>query len=133
MRRSPGAVAGALSAAILTTLLAAGACRPAAPSPEANWTIAPDHPSVGDRARVRLTLRTRAQAPVSGARLRLEAQMTHPGMPAMVVPMTEPSAGVYDAVVQFSMRGNWVLVASGELADGTHVTKDLAVTGVTER
>jgi hypothetical protein len=59
---------------------------------------------------------------VSGARLRVEGHMAHPGMAPAVTDMTEAAAGRYEARLPLTMGGEWTLVVSGTLADGQRVT-----------
>ncbi len=78
----------------------------------------------------RITLRDDMNAPVVGAKLRLEGHMSHPGMTPVVTKVTERGAGEYEARIQFSMAGDWVLVLTGELPGGDRVTRQLDVVGV---
>jgi hypothetical protein len=59
---------------------------------------------------------------VTGARLRIEGHMAHPGMAPVVTDMTEREAGRYEAEVPLTMAGEWTLVVSGTLAGGARVT-----------
>ena len=63
-------------------------------------------------------------APASGAKLRLEAHMSHPGMTPVVADAVDRGRGAYEAQLQFTMVGDWVIVASGTLADGRRITKE---------
>ena len=109
----------------------ATACRPN-PSDEidASWTLDPSPPSVGVPLVARITLRDRSRAPVVGAKLRLEGQMSHPGMTPVVTELRERSEGMYEAQLQLSMAGDWILVISGQLRDGTQIVKQIDLTGV---
>jgi hypothetical protein len=66
---------------------------------------------------------------VKGASLRLEAHMSHPGMAPVVADLIERD-GIYESRVQLTMAGPWVIVASGELADGRRIVKQTKVTAV---
>jgi hypothetical protein len=51
-------------------------------------------------------------------------------MTPVTTALTETRAGVYAGRLQFSMAGDWLLVVSGQLADGTRLTRQLEVPGV---
>jgi len=78
----------------------------------------------------RITLRDRSQAPVVGAKLRLEGQMSHPGMAPVVAELAERGDGQYEAQMQLTMAGDWILVVSGQLRDGTRIVKQIDLAGV---
>jgi hypothetical protein len=56
--------------------------------------------------------------PVTGARLRVHAFMSHPGMAPLSAPVEEQGSGRYRARVTFTMAGDWVLRLQGTRADG---------------
>ena len=107
------------------------ACRPN-PSDQINasWTIDPSPPAAGNPLVARIRLRDRSQAPVLGAKLRLEGQMSHPGMAPVVAELTERGDGEYEAQMQLTMAGDWILVVSGQLRDGTRIVKQIDLAGV---
>ena len=109
----------------------AAACRPN-PSDQisASWTLDPSPPSVGIPLIARITLRDRSQAPVVGAKLRLEGQMSHPGMAPVVAELAERGDGQYEAQMQLTMAGDWILVVSGQLRDGTRIVKQIDLAAV---
>jgi hypothetical protein len=94
------------------------------------WTLDPAPPAAGVPTLVRIAVTDRQGQPVSGARLRLEGHMSHPGMVPVVVDAGESSGGAYEGRLQFSMAGDWLLIVSGSLADGTRVTEQLELPGV---
>jgi hypothetical protein len=51
-------------------------------------------------------------------------------MVPVVVDAVESPGGTYVGRLQFSMAGDWLLVVSGSLADGTRVTEQLELPGV---
>jgi hypothetical protein len=127
---APQAVARRLTAALLAACCLAIGCGRRTADATATWMIEPT-PAVANRAAiVRCTLRTGGGEPLRGARLRLEAHMSHPGMAPATADMNESAAGVYEARVQLSMPGQWVLVAAGELRDGSRITRQVEVTAV---
>ena len=107
--------------ALLACALAAGCSSAAQDQIHATWTIAPARPVTAAVTSARVTLVDARQHPVHDARLRLEAQMSHPGMAPVIADMRERADGVYEADVRLSMAGDWVLVAAGELSNGTRV------------
>jgi YtkA-like protein len=96
----------------------------------AEWTIEPSPPLAGSDVTARVTLRDNANTPVGGAKLHLEAQMSHPGMSPVLSDMVERGDGVYDARLRLTMEGDWTLVVAGELRDGTRITKQLDLAGI---
>jgi hypothetical protein len=86
----------------------------------------PDPPVVG-RSRLLLLLADSTGRPVAGARLRVVADMDHPGMVPSVARPREDGHGRYRADLEFTMRGDWHLLIEGELADGRRLERTLAV------
>jgi hypothetical protein len=95
-----------------------------------SWTLDPSPPVVGTPIVARLTLRDAAQKPLIGAHLRLEGLMSHPGMAPVAATLTERGNGEYDAPLQFTMAGDWILLVDGTLADGTPFTQRIEIAGV---
>jgi hypothetical protein len=119
-----------LKASLAACCCFAMACAGAAGDVTATWTVEPTPPSVEVAALVRCALEQRDGTPVIGARLRLDAHMTHPGMAPIVGDLIERSPGIYESRLKFSMAGSWVLVVSGELVDGRRIVKQTEVTAV---
>jgi hypothetical protein len=94
------------------------------------WTLDPSPPVVGTPIVVRVTLRDREQKPLNGARLRLEGLMSHPGMAPVAAAVVEKGDGAYEAPLQFTMAGDWILLLTGELPDGSPVKKQIEIAGV---
>ena len=84
----------------------------------------------GVETTARLTVQDERGRAVRGARLRVEGFMSHPGMTPIVAPATEREDGRYEARVQFSMAGDWILVVTGDLGNGTRITEQVEVRGV---
>jgi hypothetical protein len=91
----------------------------------ATWRLDPTSPASHAETRLQLTLRDASGRPVRGARLRVEAHMSHPGMAPVLADAREQSDGIYAARLDLTMAGHWTLVATGELADGTSITRTL--------
>lgn len=129
---APEAVARGFRVGLLACALLAGCARQpgAAERITATWAIEPTHPSAGEETTALVTLRDDQRQPVRGAHLRLEAQMLHPGMAPVITNMTEQPDGVYSARWLFSMGGDWALVATGRLADGSRIRRERQIGGV---
>jgi len=78
------------------------------------WTLAPDPPAVGP-SRLTLQLADESGREVGGARLRIEANMTHPGMRPVVAVAAEEGAGRYQADLDFTMAGSWFILVTGDV------------------
>jgi hypothetical protein len=110
--RRPARPAAAL---VLAALLPACASPPATgPRLAIQWVPSPAAglESVAD---IRLT---DADRPLSIARLRVNAFMTHPGMAPVEAVVEEQGGGRYRARVRFTMAGDWVLRVQGTTPDG---------------
>ena len=129
VRMAPEASGRCVAAALLACCLAAGCSRGDAPV-SAAWNIEPTPPTAGTITAIRVTLRRTDGTPAVNARLHLEGHMSHPGMAPVTAEMIERGGGAYDARLQLSMAGDWVFVVSGELADGTRISKDVPVPSV---
>lgn len=96
----------------------------------ATWNIEPAPPIAGADTVVRIRLEHEDGSAVRGARLKLEGHMSHPGMAPVVGNVTERENGAYEARIHLSMAGDWVFVLTGELTNGTRVTKHIPVPSV---
>lgn len=91
------------------------------------WKITPSPPLAGAATLAELTLRDGARRPVRGARLRVEGHMSHPGMAPVMATAAERDDGVYEVRLQFTMRGEWILLVTGELPDGRRINQRIDV------
>jgi hypothetical protein len=94
-----------------------------------SWTLTPASPTVGP-ATLTVTLRDPAGSALTGARVRLEGHMSHPGMTPAVADAPERTPGVYVAPFNFSMPGDWALVVSAALPNGERVEERVDVANV---
>ena len=120
----------ALTVAACASMAAAGCRSDPSGQIDAEWTLDPSPPVAGSDVLIHVTLRDNAKMPVRGAKLRLEAQMSHPGMAPVISDLLERGGGVYDAHVKLTMAGDWTLVVTGELSNGVRITKPLDLPGV---
>lgn len=83
--------------------------------------ISPTPPAVGG-ARLILTLEDSAGAPLEGARVVVEGNMSHAGMVAVVDTAVAEGPGIYGiSDFSFTMAGDWVLDVQATLPDGRWV------------
>ncbi len=122
--------AGLIAAGLLVSGLAG--CRPPAtdsvPEISLAWTTSPAPPAVGP---VTLTLTLEeGTTPVAGAEVRLEGTMTHPGMAPVSSTAKEASPGSYEARMDLSMAGDWIVLVDARLADGRTLKRQIELPGV---
>jgi hypothetical protein len=130
---APQAVAGCVTARFVARCCVVACCcllivcRQAASDVRVTWTIEPNPPVTKTATSVRMTLLDRSGKPASGAKLRVEAHMTHPGMAPVMVDAVERRNGSYEAHLLLSMAGDWVFVVTGVLADGSRISRETKV------
>lgn len=72
--------------------------------------------------------------PITGARLRVRADMAMAGMEPVIAKLTDVGTGHYVADrFQLSMGGDWILTISGQLPDGRAIRQTFVVRGVGAR
>jgi hypothetical protein len=130
LRRPAARRHGLRRAGLLLACLAAG-CHPAsddsASTVELDWTVAPSPPVAGP-ATVSLRLTdTHSGQPLPGAEVRIEGDMTHPGMKPVFGTARETAPGRYEAPITFTMAGDWVLVADARLRDGRTLQRQVEI------
>jgi hypothetical protein len=67
---------------------------------------------------------------VTGARVTLEGNMSHPGMAPVFADARELEPGRYHSVIELSMAGDWYVVAHVSLPDGRKLDQQLEIKGV---
>jgi hypothetical protein len=82
----------------------------------------PSPPAVGPGT-VIVTLTDPAGRPVDGARLEVEANMSHAGMVSVLASTAESHSGVYRVPLQWTMAGDWIVDLKFTLPDGTRVAR----------
>jgi hypothetical protein len=78
--------------------------------------VSPEPPRVGP-AGVEVAL-SKGDAPITGADLRIEGNMSHAGMVPVFADAEETAPGTYAADLELTMAGDWFLVVTAELPDG---------------
>jgi hypothetical protein len=68
--------------------------------------------------------------PVTGAEVRLEADMSHPGMSPAFADAHEVQAGRYQSQLALGMAGDWVVLVHGTLTNGKAFDGQLTLSGV---
>lgn len=107
---------------------------PAASSPEIelDWSITPNPPVAGP-ARLSLTLTDTSRQPVRGAAVRIEGNMSHPGMQPVFGEAREAAPGTYEASLDLTMGGDWFFLVDVRLSDGGTLRRQIDLPGVRSR
>lgn len=91
--------------------------------------VAPQPPKVGP-ATITVSLSDAAGKPLAGARVKLEGNMSHPGMNPVFADAREIEAGRYQATIEFTMGGDWIVFVRSNLPDGQKFEREFDVKGV---
>ena len=117
-----------LSANLVFVLaLLAGCQRRAAGEFRIECKVEPQPPRVG-AVNVQIALTDSHHAPVSGAQITLEADMSHPGMRPQFQKVSAGQDGSYYAKLNFDMPGDWTLLLHAKLANGESVDNQVRLT-----
>jgi hypothetical protein len=84
--------------------------------------ITPEQPVVGPST-LFAGLKDPAGQPVDGARLEIEANMSHAGMVPVLASTTESHDGLYRVPLTWTMAGDWYVDVVFTLPDGSHVVR----------
>jgi hypothetical protein len=95
-------------------------------------SIAPMPARVGSEI-ISIRMTNAAHEPVTGAHIRLEGNMNHPGMAPEFADASEISPGSYSAPLDFTMGGDWVILFHVTLIDGRKIERQVDVKGVESR
>lgn len=93
------------------------------------WTLLPSPPSAGP-ATLQLVLTDHLGRPVEGARLRVEGNMSHPGMAPVFAGLDDGAAGHYRARLTLTMGGDWVFTVTGTVPGGRALERRIDVNNV---
>src|SRR5262245_34055966 len=110
-------------AAVFAVFLLAAACaRPARTSGSimVDAQFAPRIARSG-QGMVAVNLTDSAARPVTGAHIRAEGNMSHPGMAPVFAECRESEPGRYQAELDLGMRGSWVILLDIRLANGEKI------------
>ena len=121
---------GGLTLAAVACALLGAACTLTEPTPDFDFQhdVSPVSPAVGRPATVSLKLTDfLLSKPVSGARIQLEGNMTHPGMTPVFAEAKEDGPGRYHATLEFTMAGDWVVSVRAALPDGRKTDRQFDV------
>jgi hypothetical protein len=132
MRISQARVSTVLAALACVVVLFASGCNKAVEPQSAvaiEYGISPQPVRVGPVV-ITVKLGDAAGEPVPGARVNLEADMSHPGMVPVFGEAPEVAPGQYQGSVEFAMPGDWVALIHVTLPDGRKLERQASVPGV---
>jgi len=101
----------------------------ASPVVTVEHAVSPEPPKVGP-ATVILKLADTAAKPVPGARITVEAEMSHAGMAPVFEEASETGPGEYRAHLKFAMAGDWVILLHIRLPGGQTLERQFNVDSV---
>jgi hypothetical protein len=88
--------------------------------------LVPPQPVVGP-ATLTVSLSGATAATLARATVQVVGHMTHPGMTPAVATITPRGPDVYDAVIDFTMPGEWMVIATVRLHDGRRLESHVPV------
>jgi YtkA-like protein len=94
--------------------------------------ISPQPPRVG-KVTLTLNIKDASGAPVAGARLNLEGNMSHAGMVPVFAEASEIGPGRYRSVMELSMAGDWNVTVHMTLSDDRKLDHEFEIKGVEPR
>jgi len=115
----------------VAALLMTGCSHPGSSQP----TLTIDHelsplPAHAGPVTITLHLAEGAAKPVTGAHIKIEADMTHAGMSPVFGEATEIEPGRYQSPLTLQMAGDWVILLHITLSDGTRLERQFNIPGV---
>lgn len=91
--------------------------------------VSPQPPRTG-QVTITLRLTDTSGTSVTGARIKLEGNMSHAGMAPVFAEATEIEPGSYRSTLELSMAGDWQVSARVTLADGRRLDRHFEINGV---
>jgi len=91
--------------------------------------IAPRPPREG-QVTIMLRVTEASGQPLTGARIKLEGNMSHAGMTPVFADAAELEPGRYRANMELSMAGDWIVLVHVTLPDGVKVDREFEIKGV---
>ncbi len=125
----------ALLAGAFLLALGVGGCGRPTPNEapvQVELAVEPQPPAQGP-AKVTVTLADGEGAPVTGAEVKLEGNMSHPGMVPVFADARELEPGRYQADLEFTMGGDWYIIVTAKLPDQRRIERQFPVPGVRPR
>jgi hypothetical protein len=113
------------------TLLVASCSRPVE-SPDLvtiEHEISPEPARVGV-ATITFKLADAGGKPITGARMAVEADMSHAGMSPIFAETKEEEPGRYQTHLKFQMAGDWIILLHVTLPGGKKLERQIEVSGV---
>ncbi|WP_197454442.1 FixH family protein [Stieleria varia] len=93
---------------------------------QVDLTLEPSEPVVGN-ANVMVRLTDTEGTLIEKADVQVEGNMNHAGMKPSFAEMTESEPGLYSGTLDFTMGGDWFLLVSAKMPDGTTVERKFDV------
>lgn len=118
---------------LISTLVWAVGCRGTTPTPDfesstsLELSIAPNPPAVGEATLV-VSLRDENGDPINGAEIDIRGDMNHAGMEPVLREVSESENGDYMIPFEWTMGGDWFIVVTATLPDGTVVERQFDYT-----
>ena len=94
-----------------------------------DWELKPDPPKVG-MATLNITLRDSTNQLITDADIKLEGNMSHPGMEPVLTTAQEVTPGQYSAEIEFTMGGDWFFLINATLPDDRVLERQINIPGV---
>ena len=117
----------------MACLFIAGCSRPSAANQvRIEHEVTPQPAKVGAMT-INLRLSDKTGRAVEGASIRIEGDMTHPGMPPTVADAAEVAPGLYRGQLELSMAGDWVVVSHITLQSGETMVDQFDLQGVQQK
>ena len=91
--------------------------------------VAPQPPRAGP-ATITLRVTDASGKPLSGARIKLEGNMSHAGMAPVFADAAEFEPGRYRSNIELTMAGDWVILVRMVMPDGGKVERQFEIKGV---
>jgi hypothetical protein len=101
----------------------------AAPDLTLAHEVSPQPPRTG-QVTITLRLTDTSGTAVTGARIKLEGNMSHAGMAPAFADAVETEPGRYRSTIELSMAGDWHVSARVTLADGRKFDREFEIRGV---
>jgi hypothetical protein len=91
--------------------------------------VSPQPPRVG-QVTITLRLLDASAQPVTGAFMKLEGHMLHPGMVPVFAEARETEPGRYRSTLELSMAGDWYVLVTVTLPDNRKFERQFEIKGV---